>query len=74
MRGLDVYPGRMRRNLESSGGLIFSQQVLLALVERGLDRQAAYKLVQRAARAVTDADAAGVPGRPFIERRSADPP
>ncbi len=73
VRGLDVYPGRMRRNLESSGGLIFSQQVLLALVERGLDRQDAYKLVQRAARAMTDADAAGTPGPTFVERLSADP-
>ena len=63
VRSLDVYPGRMRRNLEASGGLIFSQQVLLALVERGLDRQAAYKLVQRAALAVTAADAAGNPAR-----------
>lgn len=73
VRGLEVYPGRMRRNLESSGGLIFSQQILLALVERGLDRQEAYKLVQRAARAVTDADAAGTPGPTFVEILSADP-
>ena len=73
VRGLEVYPGRMRRNLESSGGLIFSQQILLALVERGLDRQEAYKLVQRAARGVADADAAGTPGPTFVERLSADP-
>ena len=73
VRGLEVYPGRMRRNLESSGGLIFSQQILLALVEHGLDRQEAYKLVQRAARAVTDAEAAGTPGPTFIEHLSADP-
>jgi adenylosuccinate lyase len=73
VRGLEVYPGRMRRNLESSGGLIFSQQILLALVERGLDRQEAYKLVQRAARAVAEADAAGTPGPTFVERLSADP-
>jgi adenylosuccinate lyase len=73
VRGLEVYPGRMRRNLEASGGLIFSQQILLALVEHGLDRQAAYKLVQRAARAVADAEAAGTPGPTFVERLSADP-
>jgi adenylosuccinate lyase len=44
--GLQVDMARMRRNLTSSGGLIYSQRVLLALVERGMSRQAAYKLVQ----------------------------
>ena len=44
--GLQVDVGRMRRNLEASGGLVFSQRVLLALVERGMDRQQAYKIVQ----------------------------
>ncbi len=44
---LVVYPDRMLRNLESTGGLIYSQRVLLALVDAGLDRQEAYKLVQR---------------------------
>lgn len=44
-----VYPGQMRRNLELLGGLVHSQQVLLALARRGVDRQAAYALVQRAA-------------------------
>ncbi len=46
-----VYPARMRDNLLRSGGLIFSQQVLLALVDAGLDRQVAYRLVQGHARA-----------------------
>ncbi|MDQ2682107.1 MAG: adenylosuccinate lyase [Chloroflexota bacterium] len=45
--GLVVYPERMRSNLDSSGGVIFSQRVLLALVESGMDRHVAYKLVQR---------------------------
>ena len=45
--GLEVDADRMRRNLESSGGLIFSQRVLLALVEAGMARQDAYTLVQR---------------------------
>ncbi len=49
MRGLEVYPERMRRNLDLTGGLVYSQRVLLALVEAGLDRQDAYKIVQRAA-------------------------
>jgi adenylosuccinate lyase len=51
---LVVYPERMRRNLESTGGAIYSQPVLLALVDAGMDRQAAYKLVQRHALAAWD--------------------
>ncbi len=43
---LVVYPDRMRANLDLTGGLVFSQQVLLALVDAGMERQAAYKLVQ----------------------------
>jgi adenylosuccinate lyase len=45
--GLVVRPERMRRNLESSHGLFFSQRLLLALVESGLERDEAYRLVQR---------------------------
>ncbi|HTW97795.1 MAG TPA: adenylosuccinate lyase, partial [Acidimicrobiales bacterium] len=53
--GLVVHEDRMRQNLlESSLGLVFSQAVLLALVESGLGRDAAYRVVQRAARAATD--------------------
>jgi adenylosuccinate lyase len=44
---LVVRPERMRRNLESSHGLFFSQRLLLALVESGLERAEAYRLVQR---------------------------
>jgi adenylosuccinate lyase len=47
MRGLQVYPERMRENLELTQGLVFSQRVLLALIETGLSRQAAYEIVQR---------------------------
>src|SRR5207237_5237910 len=47
VEGLVVRPERMRRNLESSHGLFFSQRVLLALVESGLTRDEAYRLVQR---------------------------
>jgi adenylosuccinate lyase len=47
MRGLEVYPERMRENLESTHGVIFSQRVLLALIDKGLKRQDAYKLAQR---------------------------
>ena len=48
VEGLVVFPERMRRNLEQSHFLFFSQRVLLALVESGLPRDEAYRLVQRA--------------------------
>jgi adenylosuccinate lyase len=41
-----VYPKRMLRNLESTGGLIFSGQLLLDLAEAGMSREDAYRLVQ----------------------------
>jgi len=47
VRGLKVYPERMRENLALTKGLIFSESVLLALMGKGLARPAAYKLVQR---------------------------
>jgi adenylosuccinate lyase len=46
---LQVYPERMRENLESSKGLFFSQSILLALTRVGVERKAAYEAVQRAA-------------------------
>jgi adenylosuccinate lyase len=46
MRGLRVYPKRMMANMESTQGLVFSQRVLLALVEKSMSREDAYKLVQ----------------------------
>jgi adenylosuccinate lyase len=45
--GLVVHPDRMRRNLEVSHGLVFSHRLLLALVESGLPRDDAYRIVQR---------------------------
>lgn len=48
--GLEVRPERMRANLELSGGLVFSQSVLLALVASGLERDRAYRIVQEASR------------------------
>src|SRR5205823_7977316 len=47
IQGLRVYPERMRENLDLTKGLIFSQPVLLKLNEKGMDRQAAYAVVQR---------------------------
>ncbi len=46
VRGLQVYPENMQRNLEATQGVIFSQRVLLALIDKGLAREEAYKLVQ----------------------------
>ncbi len=42
-----VYPEAMKKNLEKQGGLVHSERVLLALVQKGLAREEAYKLVQR---------------------------
>lgn len=47
MDGLLVFPERMRENLESTGGIVFSQSLLLALARKGLGRQDAYVMVQR---------------------------
>ena len=49
MSGLNVYPENMLRNLGLTQGLVFSQRVLTALIEKGLQRQDAYKAVQDAA-------------------------
>jgi len=46
---LQVYPERMRQNLELTKGLYFSQSILLALTRAGADRKSAYEAVQRAA-------------------------
>jgi adenylosuccinate lyase len=54
MEGLRVYPERMRENLEATRGLVFSQPVLLKLIGKGMERQAAYVLVQRNAMRVWD--------------------
>ena len=42
-----MYPARMKVNLESTGGLVFSGQLLLDLVEHGVSREEAYRMVQR---------------------------
>jgi adenylosuccinate lyase len=49
VEGMQVFPERMRANLDSTGGVFFSQRVLLALVDAGLSREDAYRIVQRAA-------------------------
>jgi adenylosuccinate lyase len=49
VKNLLVYPENMKRNMNVYGGVIFSQRVLLALVEKGLNREEAYKIVQECA-------------------------
>jgi adenylosuccinate lyase len=66
VEGLVVDAGRMRRNLDASHGLVFSQRVLLALVAAGLPRDEAYRLVQRNALAAWDEE------RDFRELVAAD--
>ena len=64
--GLVVDAERMRRNLDASHGLVFSQRVLLALVASGLSRDEAYRLVQRNALAAWEEE------RDFRELLAAD--
>ncbi|MFA5104447.1 MAG: adenylosuccinate lyase [Candidatus Margulisiibacteriota bacterium] len=49
MEGLVVHPENMLKNIESSGGIVFSQRILLTLVEKGITREQAYKIVQTCA-------------------------
>jgi adenylosuccinate lyase len=77
VEGLVVHPSRMRANLDRTGGLYFSEAVLLALVRTGLPRQAAYVLVQRSAlaaiqEAATEGQIGAKPGR-FRALLGADP-
>ncbi len=52
IKGLDVDTERMLANLHMTGGLLFSQRILLALIDKGVGRQEAYKMVQRNAKQV----------------------
>ena len=54
MRGLVVYPERMRQNMDATRGLFFSQRVMLTLIEKGLSREEAYEIVQRNSARVWD--------------------
>jgi len=54
IEGLTIDRERMRANLYRSGGVVFSQRVLLALVQKGMSRQDAYRLMQRAALSALD--------------------
>ncbi len=68
VEGLEVSPERMGRNLDASFGLVYSQRVLLTLVEQGgMQRDKAYKLVQAHAMTAWNEE------RPFFELLSSDP-
>jgi adenylosuccinate lyase len=67
LAGLQVFPDRMRTNLDASFGLVFSQPVLLALVQGGLGRDEAYRIVQ------DNAGRAWAERRMFRELLDADP-
>lgn len=71
--GLILYPARMQANLDLTRGLIFSSKVLLALVDTGITREDAYKIVQRNSMAVWDDVHAAVDGPNLRERLEADP-
>jgi adenylosuccinate lyase len=66
IRGLVVHEDRMRHNLEITHGALFSQRVLLALVEQGLSRDEAYRIVQEDAQRAWDT---GTPLRELLAAR-----
>jgi adenylosuccinate lyase len=61
--GMTVHPGRMRQNLELTHGALFSQRALTALVEAGMSRDEAYRLVQESAQRAWDT---GTPFRTLL--------
>jgi adenylosuccinate lyase len=66
-RGMVVHEDRMRANLELTSGALFSQRVLLALVEDGMQRDDAYRVVQRLAQQAWDT---GTPLRSLLEEEA----
>jgi adenylosuccinate lyase len=73
MSGLQVDEERMLANLHMTGGLVFSQRVLLALIDKGVGRQEAYKMVQRNAKKVWSMASKGaVNGPALLETLDAD--
>src|ERR1700722_14906795 len=72
-KGLIVYPENMKRNLALSLGLWNSQTVLLALIKKGLTREAAYELVQRNAMLTWQAKHAGREDADFLSQLRLDP-
>ena len=73
VEGLIVYPENMKRNLALSLGMWNSQTVLLALIRKGLTREAAYELVQRDAMRTWEAKHAGHEDADFLSQLKSDP-
>ena len=73
MDGLNVYPENMKKNLGLSLGMWNSQTVLLALIRKGLTREAAYQLVQDAAMKTWEVKHAGRDDADFVKVLKADP-
>lgn len=74
IKGLQVDSERMLSNLNMTGGLVYSQRILLALIEKGVGRQEAYKMVQRNARQVWSMASHGpIQGPALLEALSNDP-
>ncbi|MAI61464.1 MAG: adenylosuccinate lyase [Micavibrio sp. TMED27] len=67
-----VYPERMMHNLEMTGGLLFSQRVMLALTQAGISREDAYRIVQRNAMAVWEDRSTGKGSAMLRERLEQD--
>jgi adenylosuccinate lyase len=67
VRGMVVHEDRMRANLELTSGALFSQRVLLTLVEQGMQRDNAYRIVQRLAQQAWDT------GTPLRDLLAAEP-
>ncbi|TMC97837.1 MAG: adenylosuccinate lyase [Chloroflexi bacterium] len=59
LTGLQVRPDRMLRNLQFGGGVVFSQRVMLALLDSGMSREDAYLVVQKAAMKALDEEGPG---------------
>jgi adenylosuccinate lyase len=73
MDGLVVYPANMKKNLGLSLGMWNSQTVLLALIKKGLTREAAYKICQDAAMKTWEVKHAGRDDANFVEQLQVDP-
>ena len=68
MTGLEVDEERMLTNLNMTGGLIFSQRILIALIEKGVGRQEAYQMVQRNAKKIWSISSKGsIEGQALIQ-------
>ena len=72
MNGINVYPANMKKNLGLSLGMWNSQTVLLALIRKGLTREAAYALVQRNAMETWATKHAGRDDADFLEQLKSD--